>query len=119
MQARPVPVTVAVVLLVLISLSGLTGPLLPGSEAVPSVVLYGGIVLGVAGLIASVGLWILKRWSFWLTIVVSALNLLSAAPGIPFGPGALKIFAAVSVLVSAIIIVLVLRPVSRRALTAS
>jgi len=119
MQGRPLPVTAAAVLLALISLAGLPGPLLPGSEVVPAVVLYSGIVLGVAGLIAAVGLWLLKRWSFWLTIVVSALNLLSAAPGIAFAPGAVKIVAAVGVLVSAVIIVLVLRSVSRRALAAS
>ncbi len=111
--------TVAAVLMALISLAALPGPLLPGSEAVPAVVLYSGIVLGVAGLIACVGLWLLKRWSFWLTIGVSALNLLSAAPGIAFAPGAVKIVAAVAVLVSAVILVLVFRPVSRRALTAS
>jgi len=119
MKARPLPVTVAAVLLALTSLAGLPGPLLPGSEAVPAVVVYGGIVLGVIGLIATVGLWLLKRWSLWLTIVVSALNLLSAAPGVAFGPGALKIVATVFVLVAAVIIVLVLRPASRRALTAS
>jgi uncharacterized membrane protein (DUF2068 family) len=119
MQSRPLPVTVAAVLMVLIGLSGLPGPFLLKSDAVPAVVLYGGIVLGVVGLIASVGLWLLKRWSLWLTVVVSALNLLLAAPGIPFAPGGLKVFAAVTVLVSAVIIVLVVRPVSRRALTAS
>ena len=63
MKARPVPLTVAAVLLALISLAGLPGPLLPGSEAVPAVVLSPGIVLGVAGLIACVGLLTLKRWS--------------------------------------------------------
>ena len=119
MKARPVSLTVASVLLALVSLAGLPGPLLPGSEAVPAVVLYSGIVLGVAGLIACVGLWSLKRWSLWLTIVVSALNLLSAAPGILFAPGAVKIVAAAAVLVSAVILVLVVSPVSRRALIAS
>jgi hypothetical protein len=62
-KARPVSLTVASVLLALVSLAGLPGPLLPGSEAVPAVVLYSGIVLGVAGLVACVGLWTLKRWS--------------------------------------------------------
>jgi hypothetical protein len=52
-------------------------------------------------------------------IVVSALNLLSAAPGILFAPGAVKIVAAAAVLVSAVILVLVVSPVSRRALIAS
>ncbi len=41
MHSRPMPVTVADILMVLISLVSLPGPLLPGSEEVPAVVLYG------------------------------------------------------------------------------
>ncbi len=116
MKDRPAPVTVAIGLMVLTCLANLPGPLLPKSEVVPAVVLYGGMVLGAVGLVASVGLWMLKRWGFWVTIVVSALNVLSAAPGIAFAPGALKLAAGAFVVVSAAIIVLVMLPVSRRAL---
>jgi hypothetical protein len=56
MSTRPLPVTVAAILMALISLVGLPGPLLPGSEEVPAVVIYGGIVLGAVGLVASLGL---------------------------------------------------------------
>lgn len=120
MSTRPVPVTVAAILMALISLVGLPGPLLPGSEEVPAVVIYGGTVLGVVGLIATVGLWMLKKWGFWLTIVVSVLNLLSAAPGIVAAPNAaLQAAALVGVVIPALIIVLVVIPASRRALTAS
>lgn len=84
MSTRPLPVIVAAILMALISLAGLPGPLLPGSEDVPAVVIYGGMVLGVAGLVATVGLWMLRKWGFWLTIVVSVLNILSTAPGIAF-----------------------------------
>ena len=56
MRSRPVPVTVAAILLALCSLLSLPGPLLPGSEGVPEVVLYSGIVLGIVGLVAAVGL---------------------------------------------------------------
>ena len=98
----------------------LPGPLLPGSEEVPAVVFYGGIVLGIVGLVGAVGLWMLKKWGFWLTVVVSVLNLLSAAPGVVFAPSsALKALAAVGVVVPALIIVLVVLPSSRQALTAS
>ena len=64
MRARPLAITVAAILMVLISLVGLPGPLLPGSEEVPAVVIYGGMVLGVVGLIAAVGLWMVKKWGF-------------------------------------------------------
>jgi hypothetical protein len=40
MHSRPLPVTVAAILMTLISLVGLPGPLLPGSEEVPGVVIY-------------------------------------------------------------------------------
>ena len=121
MRSRPLPVTVAAFLMALISLLGLPGPLLPGSEGVPEVVLYSGIVLGIVGLVAAVGLWMLKKRSLWLTIVVSVLNILSAAPGVAFAPNAaLQVAATVTVVVFALIIVLVVGlPSSRRALAAS
>ncbi len=119
MRSRPLPVTVAAILLALLSLPNLVFPLLP-TEGIPAVVVYGGIVLGVAGLVAAAGLWMLRKWSFWLTIVVSVLNLLSAAPGIAFAPNAaLQAAATVTVVVSALIIVLVVLPSSRRAFAAS
>ncbi len=116
MHPRPSTVTVAAILMALISLVGLPGPLLPGSEEVPAVVIYGGIVLGIVGLVAAVGLWMLKKWGLWLTIVVSVLNLLSAAPGVAFAPNAaLQAAATVGVIVPALIIVLVVLPSSRGA----
>ena len=117
MRSRPVPVTVAAVIQGLFSLLSLPGPLLPGSEGVPAVVLYSGVVLGVAGLVASAGLWMLKNWGLWLTIIVNALGALSAAPGVVAAPNAvLQASALVGVLISALIIVLVVLPSSRRAL---
>ena len=119
MRSRPLQVTVAAILMALISLLGLPGPLLPGSEGVPAVVIYGSIVLGIVGLVAAVGLWVLRRWGIWLTIVVSVLNLLSAAPGVAFAPNAALQAAAVGVVVPALIIGLVVLPPSRRAFAAS
>jgi uncharacterized membrane protein (DUF2068 family) len=110
-------VTVAAVLLALSSLLNLVP--LP-VEGVPAVVVYGALVLGVVGLVAAAGLWLLKRWGFWLAVAVSALNLLSAAPGIFAAPtAALRVAATTGVLVSALIIVLVVVPSSRRAFSAS
>ena len=120
MRSRPLAVTIAAVVQAISSLGSLPGPLLPGSEEVPAVVIYGGMVLGVAGLVATFGLWMLKKWGLWLTIIVSVLGILSAAPGLFVAPtAALQAAATVGVLVSAFIIVLVVLPTSRRAFASS
>ena len=120
MRSRPLPLTVAAVIQALFSLLSLPGPLLPGSEGVPAVVLYSGVVLAVVGLVASAGLWMLKKWGLWLTIIVNVLGALSAAPGVFAAPNAvLQAAATAGVLISALIIVLVVLSSSRRALSAS
>ena len=73
MRSRPLPVTVAAIIQALFSLLSLPGPLLPGSEGVPAVVLYSGIVLGVAGLVASAGLWMLKKWACGSPLLLTCL----------------------------------------------
>ena len=114
MSARPLPVTIAVVLLVILSLANLLSPVLP-SEGVPAFVIYLGVVLGVLGLIGAGGLWILKRWALWLTIVVSGLNILSAAPGLAFAPTpTLRILATIGVVGFAVVILLAILPGPRR-----
>ena len=123
MRPRPLPVTVAAVLLVLLSLTNfpwLYDFLFAAGEfeGPPAFILYSGYVLGVAGLVAAAGLWMLQKWSYWATIVVCVLNFLSAAPGLVMVPGAaLKAFIAVSEVVAVLIIVLVVLPDSRWALT--
>jgi hypothetical protein len=128
MSSRPLPVTVAAILLVLLGLSDfpwlfdfLFGFLIPpGDEGPPAFILYAGYVVGIAGLVAAVGLWMLKPWSYWTTIVVSALNFLLGLPGLLFAPGAaLKVLIAVTEIVAILVIVLVMRPDSRRALEAT
>jgi Predicted membrane protein (DUF2127) len=52
------------------------GDLPPGPP--PSAV-YALIGLGVLGLVGALGLWMLKRWALWLTVVVCVLNILAAA----------------------------------------
>jgi uncharacterized membrane protein (DUF2068 family) len=117
MSARPLPVTVAVVLLVILSLGNLLSPVMP-SEGVPTFVVYLGVVLGVLGLIGALGLWMLKRWALWLTIVVSVLNILSAAPGLAFAPTpTLKVLATIGVVGFAVVILLAILPGPRRTYT--
>jgi uncharacterized membrane protein (DUF2068 family) len=117
MSARPLPVTVAIVLLALLSLANLLSPVMP-SEGVPPFVTYLGVVLGVLGLIGAAGLWMLKRWALWLTIVVSVLNILLAAPGLAFAPTpTLRALATIGVVGFALVILLAVLPNSRRAYT--
>ena len=119
---RALPVTVAAILIALFSLMNFPGPwwyLVPGAvEATPMFVIYSGIVLGIVGLVAGVGLWMLKRWSFWLTIVVCVVNILLNMFGLAMVPTvALQAAIAVKTPGFVLVLVLVVLPDTRRALT--
>jgi uncharacterized membrane protein (DUF2068 family) len=119
---RPSAVTVAVVLLALLSVVTMVPPSLmaPPAEAaeVPAFVTYLGVILGVVGLVAAYGLWALKRWSVWLTIILSAVSILLSVPPILFGPtAAIQVVNIASDVAFALVVVLVLLPASRRAYT--
>ena len=123
MRRRPLAVTVAAILLVLLSLTNfpwLYDFLFAAGEfeGPPAFILYSGYVVGVAGFVTAVGLWMLQKWSYWVTIVVCVLNFLFGLPPLLLLPGAaLKAFIAVGEVVAVLIIVLVVLPDSRRALT--
>jgi hypothetical protein len=124
MSPRPLPVTVAAILLALFSVLNLLFPLwaeaIPREEEVPALVVYTTVLVGVAGLLGTAGLWMLRKWSLWLTIVVSVLNVLDAAAGVGGAPNAaLQVAATVMVVGFALIIVLVVLPTSRCALAAA
>ena len=60
---RPQPVTIAAILLVILSRFGFPWPwllLFPGVEQPPAFVFYIGFVVGIVGLVVAVGLWMLK-----------------------------------------------------------
>jgi uncharacterized membrane protein (DUF2068 family) len=104
---------IAAVLLALLSLANVLSPLV-----LPDGVVVVVAVLGVAGLIGAAGLWMLKRWSVWLTIIVCVLNILLAAPGLVFAPNpTLRTLAAVGVVGFALVILLAVLPSARRAYT--
>ena len=125
MRPRPLPVTVAAILLVLLSLTNfpwLYDFLFAAGEfeGPPAFILYSGYVVGIVSLVVAVGLWMLKAWSYWATIVVCVLNFLIGLPPLLLLPGAaLKAFFAVWEVVAVLIIVLVMHPTSRRALAAA
>jgi uncharacterized membrane protein (DUF2068 family) len=118
MHKRPQPVAIGFVLLVLLSLLNFISPFLPTDY--PTIVLFLGGALGVVGLLAAAGLWMLKRWALLLTIIVSVLNLVLSVPGIVAEPQAGgKLLAGVTTVGFTLIIVLVMRAHSRRAFAAS
>jgi len=124
MSPRPLPVTVAAILLALFSLMNFPGPwwyLVPGAaEVTPMFVIYSGILLGIVGLVAALGLWMMKTWSFWLTIVVCVVNLLLNASGLVMVlPGGLKALIALQTIGFILTLVLVVLPSTRRALAAA
>jgi hypothetical protein len=116
---RPVAVTVAVVLSVLLIIGNLASPAFPagsGDESIPQAAIIIGVLLGVVGIPAVIGLWLLRRWGMVATIVVAALNLLFSLPGIAGAPTTwLQVLSGVGVLVSLAVLVLVLLPDARRA----
>jgi hypothetical protein len=124
MSPRPQPVTVAAILLALFSLMNFPGPwwyAVPGAaELTPMFVLYSGILLGVVGLVAAVGLWMMKTWSYWATIVVCVVNILFNVSGLVMVlPGGLKALIAVQTVGFVLTLVLVVLPSTRRALSAT
>ncbi len=119
MRSRPLPVTVAAILLALFSLMNFPGPwwyLVPGAvEATPMFVIYVGVVLGIVGIVATVGLWMMKNWGFWASIIVSVLNILLNVLGLAMVPtAALQAVIALQTIGFILVIVLIVLPTSRR-----
>ena len=76
-----------------------------GTEAPPFFILMLGLILGVVGIVAAYGTWKGQRWGVILTIIVKLLDGLSAAPGILFAPSTGLFVAALTSVVSSIIII--------------
>ena len=116
---RPTSLMVALILLALLSLGNLVFLFVSGTNNIPAAIVYSGVVAGVIGLVAAFGLWKARRWGMILTIIVSAFNMLSAAPGLWLAPNrALQVSAGVYVALSVLIGVLVLLPSARQAYAA-
>lgn len=75
------------------------------SDAPPFFIVVLAFALGVIGLVSSYGVWKSQRWGVVLTIVISALNFLSAIPGVPFAPNMGLRIAAILTCVAAIAII--------------
>ena len=115
MRSRPQAVSAAAVLLALFSVLNLLLPLFP-IEGIPAIAPYLAVVEGAAGLLGAIGLWMLRKWGIWLTVIVSVLNVVDAAGGIVGAPNtALQVAATITVVGFVLIVVLVVLPSSRRA----
>ena len=111
--SRPLVLTLAVILLVLVGLGSLATPLLSGPP-VPVKVLA--VVMGLLCLLAAYGVWNRKRWGMIVAIVVSAINALSGLPGLLVQPNLPATLAAgVGIVISILIIVLTILPSARAA----
>jgi uncharacterized membrane protein (DUF2068 family) len=115
MPPQPPTVFIAMVLLAILSLTNLVPAQSVILEGNPTAAVFLPLVAGVGGLVGAWGLWRLKRWALWLVIVVCGLNILMTAPELtsPF----MAIYAAIYIVVCALVIVLVVLPSSRRAYT--
>ena len=119
MGSRPLPILAAIVLLLFEAATNLPifwESLFPGVEEPPAFFIYTGYVAGVACLVAAVGLWLLRPWSFWVTLIVALLNLLMALPGPVLAPPEIRGVIALTAVAAILIAVLVALPASRRAL---
>jgi hypothetical protein len=123
MSPRPLPVTVGAILMALFSLMNFPGPwwyVIPGAEETPMFVIYVGVVLGIVGIVAAVGLWMMKNWSYWPTIVVCVLNIVFNVLGLGMVPtAALQAAIAVQTIGFVLIIVLTVLPSSRHGFAAT
>lgn len=124
---RPLTATIAIVLLMLMSVIGLILPLLrllfslTNPPPPPLIVRVDQIlVMGVGGLIAVFGLWKLKRWGLVLTGIIATPTLLLGVYGL-LGPVPIegKVASGVWVVLSALVLVLVALPATRRAYAAA
>ncbi len=122
---RPLTATIAIVLLTLMSVTGLILPLLSLFVSLtnppPLIVRVDQIlVMGAGGLIAVFGLWKLKRWGLVLTGIIATPTLLLGVYGL-LGPVPIegKVGSGVFAVLNALVLVLVALPATRRAYAAA
>jgi hypothetical protein len=114
--SRPSIVTGAAVLLLLLSLFNLSTPFQSVAIKPPLPVIIWALVAGVFGLIAVVGLWTMQRWSWRLSVILSAVSVLVAVPGIFVAPDVVGKSVSVGLIVLyGLVLVLGVLPATRQA----
>jgi transcriptional regulator with XRE-family HTH domain len=124
--SRPLTLVIGIILLILMSLLYLMWLvyLLPLSNSdaqeflPPAAITYTFIAAGVLGIVAAFALWRMKRWGWILALILLGIDVLAVVPEFVFTPEvSFDIVSIVGTAVEVVIIVLLLTPSSRRALT--
>lgn len=110
-------ITGAVVGSFLVNVVSLAGFALPGNDEVPA----GAKVVAVAfGALALVGIWALlqgRRWGAWFSIVLTALNALTALPALFDPPStSMGVLIAIAIPIAVAVVVILSRSSVRRSL---
>ena len=114
---RPATVTIASVLLLLVSLFNLTTLFAPMGPPPP--LSYFILGLGVCGLLVVFGLWTMKPWGMLLATILAVLALIPPILGLISAPLAGKVISLIVAIVYALVLALVLLPATRKAVAAA
>jgi hypothetical protein len=100
-RARPLGISIIAVIMAIQGVLGILGGILLLAGGVPALGLIT-LILGVLYLVLAWGLWTLKPWAFWGTVILEVLTLINGIFGLGLGratSGILSIIFAVVVLV--------------------
>lgn len=129
-MTRPRNFTIAAILHALMSLFGilLAIPLLAAGQAAtdqagatpPFIIIVIGFGTALLGFVSAYGVWKVQKWGVILTIMLRAIDAISAAPGLLFAPDMTwRIMAITGVSLSILVIALLLWPQPKAVPTAS
>jgi uncharacterized membrane protein (DUF2068 family) len=80
-----------------------------------AIVVFVGVLLGVLDLVAAAGVFVVKRWGMWLTVVISVCDLFVAISGaVLTDPSLRKVLCIVLMALSVLVIVLTVLPSARQ-----
>jgi hypothetical protein len=118
---RPKTYTIAAILQFLVSVFSVVASfpvLMQGANAVdqagdspPFLIVMLGFSIGLLGLVSAYGVWRNQKWGVILTIILRAIDGLSALPGLLYAPTiGLTIAASIGVVLAIVVIALLLWP---------
>lgn len=122
---RPRAYTIAAILMVVYSLIGAldsfstlsAGAAVAAANAEsgpPYALAVVSFIASILGFVSAYGVWRVQKWGVILTLVLSALNILTSLPAVMFAPDmGLRVVGAMGVIWAGVIIVLLLRPAGK------